>query len=74
MRDQKMERLSFGAIFLSLVVILLYLALSVESAREQGAFWDVSHRAATAVATRAMKGLFLTALLGFSFDWYLKRV
>ncbi|MBQ4120668.1 MAG: hypothetical protein IJD35_01500 [Clostridia bacterium] len=73
MRHQKLEKLSFGAMFLSLVLILFYLALAVESAREATVFWEHSYPAASLVAERAMKGLLLTALMGLGLDWYMKK-
>jgi len=73
MRHQKTEKLSFGAMFLSLVFILLYLALAVESAREEAVFWEHSHRAVALVAEGAMKGLLLTVLMGLGFDLYMKN-
>lgn len=73
MRHKKLEKVSFAAMFLSLVFILLYLALAVESARGADVFWEHSHRAVSLVAEGAMRGLLLTALMGLGFDLYMKN-
>lgn len=73
MRKDGLERTSFIAVFLSLVLILLYLAVALESARDGDIFWEHSHRAVTLVAEHAMKALLLTLLMGFGFDLYTKN-
>ena len=50
MRHKKLEKVSFAAMFLSLVFILLYLAVAMESARGGAVFWEHSHRAVSLVA------------------------
>lgn len=67
------EKLSFGAVFLSLVAVLCYLAVALESARNGNVFSACSHCVQSLVAEHAMKGLLLTAILGFSLDFYLKK-
>ena len=73
MRGATLEKLSFGAIFLSIVMIFVYLALALELANGGDVFFEHSHRAAALVAACAMRGVFLTALLGLGLDWYMKK-
>ena len=73
MREIAFEKLSFGATFLSLAVILVYLSLAWEAARAGDAFFAHPYRAAELVSDVAMKGLLLSVLLGLGFDRYLKR-
>lgn len=73
MRAITFEKMSFGAIFLSIAMILVYLALALELANGGDIFFEHSHRAAALVAACAMRGMFLTALLGLGLDWYMKK-
>ena len=73
MKHDTVEAPSFAALFLSLCMILFYLAFALEAARGAGDFWLDPPRAASFVAGQAMRGLLLSALMGLGWDWCMKK-